>query len=451
VDDKKTIAIDIDWLHKRRKKRLNTFLEEYQPYDVAHLYTELSVEHRHLFVELLDDRYLVLLLQELSGESRLEITLKLPLKKTAQLLNKMDNDDVVTLLSELPSNQIQPLLRKMNQKEAKHVRDLLAYKPETAGRLMTNRFIWIKKEATVIQTVEKMKTYAPYSETINYLYVVDSENKLVGVVSHRDLILAEASEVIEDIMFNRVISVHEDDDQEHVARQIEKYDFIAMPVTNDDGVLLGIITIDDALDIVIQEANEDIEKLSASGKDITFSTKSTAATIKRLPWLILLLLIGIFSGNIISHFETTLHQVVALAYFMPMIAGMTGNTGTQSLAVTVRGLSTHHLKQSDIWKLIRRELTVGILIGLVCGCLIAGIAFVWQGSVILGAVVGISLFFTLIIGTVAGTVIPIILYKCNIDPAVASGPLITTLNDIFSLLIYFGLATFIYGLSSSIM
>ncbi|PGK52493.1 magnesium transporter [Priestia megaterium] len=451
MNDTPPIMMDMEWLHKRRKKRINTFLEEFQPYDIAHLYMELSYEYRRQFLELLEDRYLALLLQELHGEYRLEITLNAPHKKIAQLLNHIDNDDVVALLSELPEEQIQPLLRKMNQKEAKHVKELLAYKPETAGRLMTNRFIWIKKDATVAQTVEKMKTYAHYSETINYLYVVDNANKLAGVVSHRDIILAESEELIEDIMFSRVIAVHEDDDQEYVASQIEKYDFIAIPVINGDGTLLGIITIDDVLDVVIQEANEDIEKLSASGKDITFSTKATVATLKRLPWLILLLLIGIFSGNIISHFELTLHKVVSLAYFMPMIAGMTGNTGTQSLAVTVRGLSMHQLKKREIWKLIGRELTVGILIGLVCGCLIAGIAFIWQGSFVLGLVVGISLFFTLIIGTIAGTIIPIILYKCNIDPAVASGPLITTLNDIFSLLIYFGLATYIYSLFPTLL
>jgi magnesium transporter len=206
-------------------------------------------------------------------------------------------------------------------------------------------------------------------------------------------------------------------------------------------MLLGIVTIDDIIDVVIKEANEDIEKLSASGKSIDFDTKTFVAAARRLPWLILLLFIGLISGSIISSFENTLEQVVAIAFFMPMIAGMTGNTGTQSLAVVVRGLITHDIEKGVILRLIARELGVGVTIGITCAILIAIIAYIWQGSFILGAVVGVSLFFTLVIGTLAGTIIPLILFRLNIDPAVASGPLITTINDIFSLLTYFGIAT----------
>ena len=199
--------------------------------------------------------------------------------------------------------------------------------------------------------------------------------------------------------------------------------------------------LDDIIDVVFQEANEDIEKLSASGKAIDFNTKPLTAAIRRLPWLILLLFIGLVSGSIISGFEATLEQVVALAFFMPLIAGMTGNTGTQSLAVVVRGLTTEDLSFKQVIKLVFRELWVGIMIGVTCGVLIAIIAYAWQGSFTLGIVVGSSLLITLIIGTLAGTVIPLILYKFNVDPAIASGPLITTINDILSLLIYFGIAT----------
>ena len=184
-----------------------------------------------------------------------------------------------------------------------------------------------------------------------------------------------------------------------------------------------------------------MKKLSASGKAIDFDTSAIVAAYRRLPWLILLLFIGVVSGTIISQFEDTLSKVVALAFFMPMIAGMTGNTGTQSLAVVVRGLSTRDVDKKVAFRLIIREFKVGLIIGIACGILISIIAFVWQGNPILGLVVGSSLIITLIIGTLAGTVIPLILYRFKIDPAVASGPLITTLNDILSLLIYFGIAT----------
>lgn len=180
---------------------------------------------------------------------------------------------------------------------------------------------------------------------------------------------------------------------------------------------------------------------ATSGKTIDFNTKATVAAYRRLPWLILLLFIGLISGSIISQFEETLAQVVALAFFMPMIAGMTGNTGTQSLAVIVRGLTTKQMDKSLVYRLLARELKVGVIIGVVCGILISLIAYFWQGNLYLGLVVGISLIATLIVGTMAGTIIPLVLSRLKVDPAVASGPLITTINDILSLVIYFGIAT----------
>ncbi len=306
---------------------------------------------------------------------------------------------------------------------------------------MTNRFVWIKDYYTVREAIDKLKNFASYAETISYLYVIDENRKLVGVVSYRDLLLAELDQKIKDIMFTRVIYVSAYTDQEEAAAILERYDFLALPVVDDNHILLGIITFDDMLDVIIEEANEDIEKLSASGKAIDFDTKASVAAWRRLPWLVLLLVIGVLSGSIISYFEDTLSLVVALTFFMPMISGMTGNTGTQSLAVVVRGLAGQKVNKKEIFQLIYREFLVGLLIGIVCGLLISAIAYLWQGNIYLGLVVGLSLLLTLIIGTLSGTIIPLILYKINIDPAIASGPLITTLNDIFSLITYFTIAT----------
>lgn len=242
-------------------------------------------------------------------------------------------------------------------------------------------------------------------------------------------------------MYSRVVKADVLTDQEKVANLISRYNFVSLPVVEEDNTLVGVITVDDIIDVVMQEANEDIEKLSASGKAIDFNTKPLVAAYRRLPWLILLLFICLLSGGIISGFEETLETVVALAFFMPMIAGMTGNTGTQSLAVVVKGLVTQNLNFKQVVKLILREFWVGIIIGVTCSILILLIAYLWRDNFTLGLVVGSSLLITLIIGTLAGTIIPLILYKFNIDPAVASGPLITTINDILSLFIYFGIAT----------
>lgn len=436
------LLLIIKYLKELKKDDLQQIVDELQPYDLAKIYKELPLKHRHKFLLFLTSKQIAELIQELDRDLQVDVLQKLGVEKSSNVMDLMDNDDLADLLGELSVDKIEEFLASMGKEESQTVQSLMQYPPETAGGIMTNRYVWIKKYYTVREAVDKFKTFARIAETINYIYVLDEDKKLVGVVSYRDLLLADLDDKIEDIMFTRIISVLAEMDQEEVARTIERYDFIAVPVVDYAGRLVGIITVDDVIDVFIQEANEDIHKLAASGKDIDFNTKAYVAAFRRLPWLVLLLFIGLISGNIISSFETTLEQVVALAFFMPMIAGMTGNTGTQSLAVVVRGLVSNDIGKKEIARLIWRELRVGLLIGVINGTLIAIIAYIWQGNIYLGLVVGLSLLATLIIGTLAGTIIPIILYQFKIDPAIASGPLITTLNDIFSLTVYFGLATY---------
>lgn len=431
----------INTLTEGNKQGFESIVEELQPYDIAQIYDHLPEEHKTRFLLYLNIDLLADVIQELSKETQIEILNKLGLEKKGKVLDEMDNDDLASLLEDLSPEKMRSFLSGMKKEESKAVQDLMNYPPETAGRMMTNRFVWIRNYFSVREAVDKLKAFADYAETLNYLYVIDHKRKLVGVVSYRDLLIAEPDELIRNIMFERVISVTVSMDQEEVATMIERYDFLAIPVVDEENTLLGIVTVDDIIDVVIKEANEDIEKLSASGKAIDFDTKAIVAASRRLPWLILLLFIGIVSGKIISGYEDTIQKVVALSFFMPMITGMTGNTGTQSLAVVVRGLVSKDIDKVVVMKLIFRELLVGIIIGVTCGILITLIAFFWQGNPILGVVVGSSLLLALIIGTLAGTVIPLILYRLNIDPAVASGPLITTLNDIFSLITYFGIAS----------
>jgi magnesium transporter len=440
TEDQITLYI-IRALKENKRTEFETIIDELQPYDIAQIYEDLPEKHKTRFLHFLNIDALADLIQELETEEQLDVLNHLGIERSGKVLDMMDNDDLASLLEDLSPEKIASLLSGMKKEESKIVQDIMNYPPETAGRLMTNRFVWIRDYYTVREAVDKLKIFAEFAETINYLYVVDQNRRLVGVVSYRDLLIAEPTDSIRNIMYERVIYALDNTDQEEVATIIERYDFLAIPVVNEEHMLMGIITVDDIIDVVIKEANEDIEKLSATGKSIDFETKSFVAAYRRLPWLILLLLIGIVSGGIISNYEETLDKVVALAFFMPMISGMTGNTGTQSLAVVVRGLASNDIDKNVVTRLIMRELSVGMIIGLVCGLLISIIALVWRGNFVLGVVVGGSLFLTLIIGTLSGTIIPLILYRLKVDPAIASGPLITTLNDIFSLTIYFGLAT----------
>lgn len=431
----------IQALKEGKKNSLQDIIEELQPYDMAQQYHQLPKKHRNKFILYLSIEQLTSFIQELDKEEQLDILYKLGIEKSTKVLDLMENDDLASLLTDLDQDKIEELLSEMKQEESQIVQNLMNYPPETAGRIMNNRFVWISKHYTIREAVDKLKHFAELAEYLNYLYVIDDEKSLVGVVSYKDLLLGDLHDKIEEIMYSRVVKVDVLTDQEEVAKLISRYDFVSIPVIEDEDKLVGVITVDDIIDVVIQEANEDIEKLSASGKAIDFNTKPLVAAYRRLPWLILLLFIGLVSGSIIDGFSATLEEAVALAFFMPMIAGMTGNTGTQSLAVVVRGLVSSDLTFKEVIKLILRELWVGMIIGITCAIMIAIIAFIWQGNLTLGLVVGASLLITLIIGTLAGTVIPLILYKFKVDPAVASGPLITTINDILSLLIYFGIAT----------
>ena len=432
----------VKYIRENNKQELEALLQELQPYDIANLYEELPQKFKTRFLHYLDHALLADVIQLLeSYEMQYEILTKLPPGKKSDVLNEMDNDDLASLLHELPPEKSAPLLAAMKREESDIVQNIMQYPEETAGRLMTNRFVWIRTYYTVQEAIEKLKSFAEYAENINYLYVIDENRKLVGVVSYRDLLLADGNEIIKNIMYERVIAVSAYTDQEEAAMLLERYDFLALPVVDENQVLLGIITFDDMLNVIIKEANEDIEKLSATGKAIDFDTKPLVAAWRRLPWLVSLLIIGIISGGIISFFESTLDRVVALSFFMPMITAMTGNIGTQSLSIVVRGLVGRKLDKREIWRLVLREFAVGLITGVVCGIVISLIAYIWQGNFILGIVVGVSLFIALIIGSLSGTVIPLLLYKLDVDPAVASGPLITTLNDIFSLVCYFSIAT----------
>jgi magnesium transporter len=435
-----TIALIRQLKEGDRKGFLKLFLD-LRPYDQAVQFMDIPKKHHQLLLEWLDLPTITEMLPYLEPDEQMEFIRSLGPDKAIPVLDMMQNDDLAAMLTDLSPEEIDRLTGLMLKEEAENVRKILDYPVETAGRIMTNRFVWVHENYTVGQAVEKLKNYSDYAEYLNYTYVINSDKQLIGVLSYRQLLLTDADTPVRDVMSRRVISADARTDQEDVAKQFARYDFVAIPVTDDDNVLVGIITVDDVIDVIVQEADEDIEMLMATGKQIDFRTKPVTAAMRRLPWLILLLFIGLVSGSIISGFEDTLNQVVALTFFMPLIAGMTGNTGTQSLSLMVRGLATEDLDWKTAIRVVLRELMVGILIGIICGVLISVIAFIWQGSFILGIVVGASLVITLIIGTLAGTIIPLVLSRFKFDPAVASGPLITTVNDILSLLIYFGIAT----------
>lgn len=428
-------------LHKEEMKKFRHSYLELHPSDQLDIFVSLNQEDRKRIYHYLSPQEFAEIFSGLDIRDQKLFFLELDDKYSSDMFNHMFTDNVATFLTEINQDRAETVLLQMNKHKAVHVRNLMTYAEETAGSIMTKELVWISSTATVASVLERLRDQAPTAEIIYYLYVVDLDRKLVGVVSLRDLIIAQPTEMIVSVMNTKVISVPEDMDQEEVGKTIKKYDFLAVPVVSKQNRLLGIITVDDIMDILEEETTEDIEDLTATKGlgDTELNAYQTAKT--RAPWIIALMFLGLLTAGVIGFFEETLETVVLLSVFIPMIMDSAGNVGTQSLTVAVRGLALGHIKKGGILRLIKRELGAGLLLGIACMISIIILISIIYGNWLLAVIVGISLLCTLTVSTVVGFIVPLVINKLNFDPALASGPFITTINDILGLMIYFSIAT----------
>lgn len=418
------------------------FLELHQ-YDQAQFYEKVGPDIRQSIYHYLspDEMADVFEALELDDENYQPFIEEMDSSYAAQMIGSMYTDDAVDVLNELDKDKTSHFLKIMDKKSAEDIRELLYYEEDTAGSIMTTEYVAIPKNSTVRSAMTIMRNAAPEAETIYYIFVVDDDNHLAGVISLRDLIIATEDTLIHDIMNERVVSVNVTDDQEEVAQIMKDYNFLAVPVINSKDEMLGIITVDDIIDVIDEEASEDYSKLAGVADMDTFDSNPFSAAKKRLPWLVVLLLLGMLTANLIDIFALTLEKVVLLAAFIPLIGGTSGNSGTQALAVVVRGIATGDVAKESKFKLIIREALTGVIMGIVCGLVAFAIVYFWKGELIVGLLVAVAICCSILVATVAGSFIPLLMHRFKIDPAVASGPFITTLNDITSILIYLGIAT----------
>nr|WP_242586665.1 MULTISPECIES: magnesium transporter [unclassified Enterococcus] len=358
----------------------------------------------------------------------------------AEMLSEMYTDNAVDLLNMLDKGQKAKYLSLMSTEDAGEIKELLHYEDDTAGSIMTTEFVSIVANQTVRSAMYVLKNQADVAETIYYVYVVDQENHLVGVISLRDLIVNDDDTMIADVLSERVISVHVGDDQEDVAQTIRDYDFLALPVTDYDDHLLGIVTVDDIIDVIDDEAASDYSGLAGVNVEEVSENPIKAAS-KRLPWLITLLFLGMSTATLISHYEELVSEASILAVFISLITGTAGNAGTQSLAVAVRRLAVSDEKDNNFGRLIMSEVLTGLVTGAVTGVAIFIVVGIWQHNFPLGFVIGMAMLCAITVANLAGSLIPMLMDKLGFDPAVASGPFITTLSDLTSVLIYFNIAS----------
>jgi len=423
---------------------LRKVLEDWHPADIAEVLEHLEPREQEVVLEAFDDEVAASVILELPYEDQARLLSVLSPARAASVLDHMPSDDIADLLGDIEEEQAQSILRLLARDDAVDVRRLLAYQDDTAGGIMTTELIALREDLTVEEAIEHLRRIAPDAETIYYVYVVDAEDTLVGVLSLRDLIIAPPSAAIGEIMSTKVIAVQAEDDQEEVARVVARYDLLAVPVVNHQGRLMGIVTVDDVIDVIEEEATEDIHRMMAASTEEAEDTVWSKVR-KRLPWLVLLLIGNVLSASVLRHYSMAIESLVALAYFVPILMDQSGNVGVQSLTVVVRGLATGEVQARDVWRIISRELRVGLLLGLFTGSLVAGVALVWQGEPLLGLVIGLAMVSGLTTAALMGTVVPLVFNRLGIDPAVASGPFITTAADVTGLLIYFGLASILLG------
>lgn len=386
------------------------------------------------------------LFSELDEDTLRYLFENIALEEIVEVLEQMATDDVADIIGRLPDEMANAIFDKMKQEGLEQIEGLLRYGDETAGGIMVPDFIALKEDMTAREAIASLQTEYSDVEMPFYLYVVDEYGRLVGVSSLRQLVLVAPETPLKELMSTDVFFVTTDMDQEEVAKLVARYDILAVPVVDSMHKLVGIVTVDDVIDIFREEATEDILKMAGAGGELVETKSVLKSTRIRLPWLFASCIGGIIAFSIIGHFEETLSRFTALAAFIPVIMGMGGNIGTQSSTIVVRGLATGLLHIKDVWKVIGKELAVGLILGLVYGGLIGAVAQLQFSMVAVAASVALAVFSSMSVAALVGSLVPMMFARVNIDPAVATGPFVTTAIDIISVFCYFSIATTLLGL-----
>ncbi len=420
-------------------EEIQTVISDIHPVMILDLLHE-DIEAAPAYLSHLSDEVIADIVEEEDDEHKYELLKLFSDAKQTHILEEMSKDEVTDLLGELEDEQQKELLAKLNSEDRQDVKDLMCYEEDSAGGLMTTEFISIRAKNTVRQTLEYLQKNTD-AETTYYLYVTDRTNVLKGVVSLRDIVSSPFETPMLEITNPNVISVRYDVDQEEVAKLFEKYGFVLMPVVDEENHMLGIITFDDIMDVIQEETTEDIHRLGQVGREERIDSSLGDSLKSRLPWLIINLFTAVLAALVVAVFEGTISQVVALATIMPIVTGMGGNAGTQSMTIVVRGLSLQELTKENAAAILLKEIGVGMLSGVVIGVLIAVGAMLLEGNPMFGLVTGIAMFLNMMLANIAGYFIPVLLEKCHVDPALASGVFVTTVTDVLGFLFFLGLAT----------
>lgn len=439
----------LELLHKGQYTRLRQVIQELNDADIADYIEEMDEEEIVKIFRILPKDMAASVFSYLEIELQQSVITSLSDKDAGHIIDNMMSDDAKELMEEMPANVVKRLIANTSADTRKAINHLMRYPEDSAGSIMTVEYVDLKENYTVREAIERIRKVGLDSETINICYVLDNQRTLVGTVALRYLLLSDADAVIGDMMHRNVISLHTLMDQEEVARMFKKYEFTAMPVVDNEDRLVGIITVDDVVDILEEETTEDIEKMAAVMPSDKPYLKTTVfdAYKKRIPWLLLLMISATFTGSIITSFETALSRYVVLTAFIPMLMDTGGNAGGQASAIIIRGLSLDEIEFGDwftvVWKEIRTAALCGLTLAL---CNFARLLLFDKVTVAVAFVVCFTLLVAVIVAKIVGSTLPMLAKRIGMDPAVMASPFITTIVDAISLLIYFRVATIVLGL-----
>ncbi len=444
----------LDMIGRRDVPAIKAYFADQNPIDIAELLSEDAELPLAKLYRLLPKTLAAEVFVEMDSDTQAKLIAELSDKEIAETMSELFYDDAADLVEEMPATVVKRILKNTATEDRSEINKLLKFKDDSAGSIMTTEFVELKREMTVGEALDHIRRVAPDKETVYTCYVTDGTRHLLGLVTALALLTSPTDKKIGDLMNEHVISARTSDDREEVAKTLTKYDFLALPVVDSEDRLVGIVTVDDALDVISEETEEDFAKMAGMSPSEAPYLKTPALRLfrARIPWLLLLMVSATFTGMIISGFENALAKQVVLTMFIPMLMDTGGNSGSQSSVTIIRALSLGDVHFGDILRVLRKELTTALL----CGVTLAAVAFIklmtidnlLSGGVTLtvALVVSLTLLCTVLAAKFIGATLPLIVHKIGLDPAVAASPMITTIVDAIALLVYFAIATALLGL-----
>ena len=416
------------------------YVESIHPVDILDVLRDYPEDKEDILYRL-PEGLIADIIDEADDEEKYSILMEFSENKQKNIVEEMSSDELTDLLGMLDEEKANKILEKMTDEDARKVRQLLSYDPDTAAGIMATEFVALKENMTVEETLKYLQKYGEENENIYDLYVVDNFDKLKGVISLKELVTKNFNTRISDVIHTKIEGIPYNTDQEEVGHRFEKYGYLTMPVVDNSNRLLGVVTFDDVMQILRDETTEDIHRLGGvdEGEKVDGSLKDSVKS--RLPWLIVNLVTAILAAAVVGMFEGTIQAVVSLATFMPIVTGMGGNAGTQTLNIIVRGLALGELNFKNMKKVFFKEIGVGVVTGVVIGFIIGVLGYIWEGNFMFGIIISVAMLLNMIVATITGYLVPVVLKKFKVDPALASSIFVTTFTDVLGFFFFLGLAT----------